>query len=426
MLAERTKWSVMLRFKRTVLAAALMGAAIIAMPAFTSSSAMAAGEVTFASAQAAYDQGLGAVRAGKPELAVPAFEFAGEQNHVPALYFLGTIYANNDDRLTDHAKAFSAFHRIVERHAYVDPVSDFRSVYVVRAAVRLADYYRSGVPALKQKPDPRAAVELLNHAATYFGDLEAQFQLAKMHLTGEGVEGNERYGLHWLSRLAHKNHAGAQAFLAELMWRGKFVNKDPNQALVWSTLSVEAAGDQDRIWIEEVHQTIYCGAPAGVRERAGQLVADWRRRAPATTGSAAEAAHPAAPGRSMHVAQAAPATAVAAATIHAGAPAAVRTCANGDAVPTASIGLQVLPVPVDKGDPTANAPVPPPIPVIDKNAVRGSVGGQPIGLPSGFQGAPAATPAFTTGPAAAVAPGSAPFAQGFTEQGNTTPSARRR
>ena len=268
----------MLNFRRRAKVAAIAVGLALMTSAITPLTAHAAGDVVFSSPQAAYDQGLGAVRAGKPELAVSAFAFAGTHNHVPALYVLGSIYANNDERLTDHAKAFNVFHDIVARHAYVDPVSDFRSVYVVRAAVRLADYYRSGVPALNLKPDPRAAVELLNHAATYFGDLEAQFQLAKMHLTGEGVEGNARHGLHWLSRLAHKNHPGAQAFLAELMWRGKFVHKDANQALVWSMLSVEGAGDQDRLWIEEVHQTIYCGAPAGVRERAGQLVADWRRR----------------------------------------------------------------------------------------------------------------------------------------------------
>ena len=232
---------------------------------------------------------MGAVRAGRPELAVAAFEFAGNNNHVPALYYLGLLYANNDDRVTDHAKAFNVFHRIVDKYAYVDPQTDFRSVYVVRAAVRLAGYYRSGMPALGLKPDPREAVELLNHAATYFSDLDAQFQLAKMHLTGEGVQGNERYGLHWLSSLARKNHAGAQAFLAELLWRGKFVQKDPNQALVWSTLSVESTGDSDRIWIEEIYQTIYCGAAPGVREKAGQLVADWRRRAPASTGGSSPA-----------------------------------------------------------------------------------------------------------------------------------------
>lgn len=310
----------------------------IASRGFHTGAAYAAGEtraqfrapprgLVFTSADAAYEQGLGAVRAGKPEIAIVAFEFAGNQNHVPALYYLGMLYANNDERVTDHAKAFHVFHRIVEQHAYVDPVADFRSVYVVRAAVKLADYYRNGVPALGLKPDAREAVELLNHAAAYFGDLEAQFQLAKMHLTGEGVQGNERYGLHWLSSLARKNHAGAQAFLAELLWRGKFVHKDANQALLWSTLSIEGASEQDRLWIEEIYQTIYCGAAPGVRDTAGQLVADWRRRAPvpaANSGSDAvdrplTAGRAAAQQRDGH------------SGLSAGA---VRSCANGEPVPT--------------------------------------------------------------------------------------------
>ena len=376
------------------------------------------------------------MRAGKPELAVDAFAFAGTHNHVPALYYLGTIYANNDERLTDHAKAFNVFHDIVARYAYVDPVSDFRSVYVVRAAVRLADYYRSGVPALNLKPDPRAAVELLNHAATYFGDLEAQFQLAKMHLTGEGVEGNERYGLHWLSRLAHKNHAGAQAFLAELMWRGKFMTKDPDRALVWSTLSVEGAGEQDRLWIEEVHQTIYCGAPAGVRERAGQLVADWRRRAPATTGAAPDPIDRAVAPRGTQTAQspqgppAAPVPAVPTA----------RTCPNGEAVPVVVPGASSLPAPGDRSEAGGNAaPLPAPLPVIDKNALidknagRGAnnAGQVPAGPAGGAQGGGGLSSAFTAGAVPASRDASTPsvtapaaFGQGFQEFGSSARSRR--
>ena len=338
---------------------------------------------------------------------------------------MGTLYANNDERVTDHAKAFNVFHRIVEQHAYVDPVSDFRSVYVVRAAVRLADYYRSGVPALNLKADPRAAVELLNHAATYFGDLEAQFQLAKMHLTGEGVEGNERVGLHWLSRLAHKNHPGAQAFLAELMWRGKFVHKDANQALVWSTLSVEGAGEQDRIWIEEVHQTIYCGAPAGVRERAGQLVADWRRRAPASAARQATAPADAAdrttmPGRSLPATQAPPQ----AHTLQPGPQATVRTCENGEPVPTVVPGTGSMPGTTERQD---TAPIPAPMPVIDKNAVRGqsAAGGASSAFApvSGRDGAAPGRPSDLQSP---DGNGQAPFGQGFTESGNTTAGGRRR
>lgn len=354
----------------------------------------AATDVSYASAQVAYDQGVGALRAGKLEIAVSALEYAGNQSHVPALYTLGTIYANNDERLTDHAKAFNVFHRIVERYAYVDPMSDFRSVYVVRAAVRLADYYRSGVPALGLRPDPRAAVELLNHAAAYFGDLEAQFQLAKMHLTGEGVEGNERYGLHWLSRLAHKSHAGAQAFLAELMWRGKFVHKDANQALVWGTLAVEGASDQDRMWIEDVYQTIYCGAAPGVRERAGQLVADWRRRAPASTSAETPAAGPLA---GSVLAEAAPAR-------RPGGAAAVRTCANGERVPSLgarqSDGVETLPV-IDAPNVRGALPMPP-------STAKASIPVRPAsGEADEPRGSTAAAPPIGKRPAG--------FGEGFTE-----------
>lgn len=397
----------------TVIGAVAIAATVAHFAAMPHPAAHAAGEkartaasprgtMTFASPEVAYDQGVAAARGGRLEIAIDAFEYAGKHNHVPALYYLGTIYANNDERVTDHAKAFNVFHQLVAKYAYVDPRSDFRSIYVVRAAVRLAAYYRSGVPALGLKPDPREAVELLFHAATYFGDLDAQFQLAKMYLTGDGVEGNESYGLHWLSSLARKNHAGAQAFLAELLWRGKFVRRDARQALVWSTLSLEAAGDQDRIWIEEIYQTIYCGAAPGVREKAGQLVADWRKRAPATTGSVPDhvedmerTVSPDRAGRGRQGGGGSNASA-----------GMVRTCANGEPVPTVttperpgsdeSAALPTMP----GGAPAGTGRVGP---------VVGPLNSQPGGV------AQALAPASTTAPASAIGTPTPPFGQGFRE-----------
>ena len=242
---------------------------------------------------------------------------------------------------------------------------------------------------------------MLNHAATYFSDLEAQFQLAKMHLTGEGVEGNERYGLHWLSSLARKNHAGAQAFLAELLWRGKFVRKDLSQALVWSTLSVESSGDRDRLWIEEIYQTIYCGAAPGVREKAGQLVADWRRRAPVGSELHADSIEQAVtPNR-----RATSGRSVAGANV-----AAVRSCANGEVVPSVIPGT--LPMPAE-GQRGGTAPLPAPMPVIDKNNPRGGAGGGPSAGQSGT-----ASPNNPTGNTSAMRSVGAPapaFGEGFRE-----------
>ena len=79
-------------------------------------------------------------------------------------------------------------------------------------------------------PDVEAADRALQRAALTFNDEDAQFELAKVLLRGEGPEitiagfedlsGKIENGRHWLSRLSRSGHAGAQAFLADLMWRG--------------------------------------------------------------------------------------------------------------------------------------------------------------------------------------------------------------
>lgn len=269
---ERLKLSATLTYKWVAAALLGWGAATTAMPQLASGA-----EIRFATPEAAYEQGLGAFRAGRPELAVSAFEFASEQEHLQAQYYIAKIYSNNNGGLTDHAKAFALYQRIVDKYAYIDPYYDFRSTFVARSFVALAGYYRTGVAAIKMPANPQAAADLLNHAATYFGDLEAQFELAKMSLAGEGLDEDVRRGLHWLSSLARKNHAGAQAFLADLLWRGKYVGRDPAKALVYISLAVEGMSEQDRLWIEDVHQVIFCGSAPGAREKTGQMVANWRR-----------------------------------------------------------------------------------------------------------------------------------------------------
>jgi hypothetical protein len=332
---ERLKLFATRTYERLLAAAAL--AAAVGIGATFASGKAAAGEVAFATAEAAYEHGIGAIRSGRPELAVDALAFAGTRDHIQATYYLGKIYANNNGRLTDHAKAFNQFHRIVEKFAYVDPFYDFRASYVARSFVALAGYYRKGVPALKLPPDPRYAVDLLTHAATYFGDLEAQFELAKMHLAGEGVSEDPRRGLHWLSSLARKNHAGAQAFLADLMWRGKHLPKDPSAALAYISLAVEGARDQDRIWIEEIHQTIFCGTAPGVHDKAGQMVADWHQRVQTPP-----------PGRNGDTSAAEKALTLAERADHG--PVAVRTCADGAPVQRVRTSERP-PMPTTQGQP---------------------------------------------------------------------------
>ena len=84
--------------------------------------------------------------------------------------------------------------------------------------------------------------------------------------------------MHYLSVLTEESHPGAQAYLADLLWRGRHVKKDERRALALITMAVENAPEHERIWIEDIYQNIYCGAAQGVRKQATGIVADWRTR----------------------------------------------------------------------------------------------------------------------------------------------------
>ncbi|MFX5510478.1 sel1 repeat family protein, partial [Acinetobacter baumannii] len=76
----------------------------------------------------------------------------------------------------------------------------------------LAGYLQVGIVEIGLKPDLDRAADYLHHAALFFGDEDAQFELVKMKLSGEGVPEDIAGAKHWLAVLSQRGHSGAQAF----------------------------------------------------------------------------------------------------------------------------------------------------------------------------------------------------------------------
>lgn len=244
----------------------------IAMPA-------AAGMATeFRSPAEALQQGLSAYRGGYYEMAIPALEHAVEHKLFMAQFTLARIYADNRTPFTDHAKAYVLYQKLANDHADVDPEDDQRAPFVARSLVALAGYLRRGLPELGVRRDPQRAAEYLQHAAVFLDDEDAQFELAKIMLEGDGIMKNVATAKHLLSTVAQKGHAAAQAFLADLYWRGQYVEKEPIKAYALISVAVRNAPASERVWIEDIYQTIYCGAAEGTRRQATGVVAEWSRR----------------------------------------------------------------------------------------------------------------------------------------------------
>jgi TPR repeat protein len=234
-----------------------------------------------APAQAALERGLEAYRAGAYEAAIAALKEAASKGGDPAAFFaefyLARVYADNAGAHTDHAKAFALFRKLADENADIDPDDDQRAPFVAKAFIALAGYVRDGLKDMGIRPNPRRAASYLHHAAIFFGDKEAQFELARLYLSGEASKDDVRRALHYLSALSVRSYPAAQALLAELFWNGRHVRADERRALALITMAVENAPAHDRIWIEEIYQNIFCAAPQRTRREADGIMARWRK-----------------------------------------------------------------------------------------------------------------------------------------------------
>ncbi len=227
-------------------------------------------------------QGMAGFNGGYYEIAVPALEYAVKNGTSDdaflGRFYLARIYADNSGSRTNHARAYELFQRIAAEHTDADPDDDIRAPFVARALTALAGYIRTGLAEAGVGADPQRAAEYLQHAASVLGDEDAMFELAKLQLKGDGIAADIPHAKHWLATLSQKGHAGAQAFLADLYWRGKLMQPDHVRALALITIAVANAPPSERVWIEDIYQNIYCGASRGTRKQATGLVADWRTR----------------------------------------------------------------------------------------------------------------------------------------------------
>lgn len=237
-----------------------------------------AAEIEFATPEAAFDQGISAYRNGRYRMAVEALEYAAKAEHFRAQYYLARIYSNNSLDLTNHGRAYVIFKKLVDGAPFVDRYSDPRSTYIAKSYVQLALYNRTGLDTAEVSlpSNPREAMRLLEIAANLYDDRDAQFELAKVYLANDKVSEDVTRGKDRLIRLAKSRHAGAQAFLAELLWRGKYFDPDRESSLFWISSAMTLATESDRFWIEEIYQVIYCGSSAERRD----AVMAWQQKQP--------------------------------------------------------------------------------------------------------------------------------------------------
>jgi uncharacterized protein len=225
-------------------------------------------------------KGLDGYKSGRYEIAVPALDCVLRSgDELPKFYaefYMARILSDDTSGFVDHTKAYALFQGLSDEHGSVDPDDVRRAPFVAKAITSLAGYVRRGLPEIGLKPDIERAVEFIRHSATFFNEPDAQFELAKLHLTGQGVPLDVRLGLHYVQKLVQDSHAGAQAYLADMYWKGKHVPVDHVRALALTKLAIDNASPSDRLWIEDSFQNFYCSTVADERSKAAELSGRFR------------------------------------------------------------------------------------------------------------------------------------------------------
>jgi TPR repeat protein len=208
-----------------------------------------------------------------PANSLSALQYAAEGGHPIAQWRLGRMYADGNGVDRDDLRAFEYFSRIANQHAEDSPSAPQAQI-VANAFVALGRYYRDGIPNTRVKSDRERAREMFHYAASYFGNADAQYNLARMYLDGVGNQRDPKYAARWLSQAAQKGQFQAQALLGQMLFNGDVLPRQAARGLMWLALARDNAG-ADEVWINEVYTSALKRANEDDRAMAGRLLERW-------------------------------------------------------------------------------------------------------------------------------------------------------
>ena len=112
----------------------------------------------------------------------------------------------------------------------------------------------------RSRPDTDRAREMFSYAASYFGNADAQYDLARLYLkTPDASRDDFRYGARWLGLAAQKGQHQAQAMLGQMLFNGDRLPRQAARGLMWLTLARDNAAP-DETWIRESYNRAFTKA----------------------------------------------------------------------------------------------------------------------------------------------------------------------
>lgn len=203
---------------------------------------------------------------------ISALEGAADAGQPMALYRLGMMYENGDGVAKDPVKAFGYFSQIANDHADAAP-RGLEADIVAQSFVKVGEYYKEGLPDAGIAKDEDRSYALLMHAATYFGDADAQYRIGELYLEDEQLGISALQGARWFSLAARKGYGPAQAKLGDMLFNGEGIVAQPAEGLMWLTLAHHnTAGTADEAWVTDLFTRANTAADTTVRAEAAKMV----------------------------------------------------------------------------------------------------------------------------------------------------------
>lgn len=228
-------------------------------------------------ALSAFADGRRAFADGRTDDALKAFETAAQGGHYGARWKLGRMYRRGEGVVRDHVKAFEYFRTL----ANDVPEIDIRSPgarFVANAYVALGLYYADGIDNYLEPHIPTAE-NYLFHAASYFGDADAQYHLGRFYLDERYGSPRNRSGIRWLKLAAEKGHVGAQGLLGVSLIEQGRGGQSRQRGLAWITIARKSAQSDDYSWIRDKHEEYFAAATEDQRRDAYAAAELWQQGA---------------------------------------------------------------------------------------------------------------------------------------------------
>ena len=203
---------------------------------------------------------------------IAALQNAADAGQPMAMWQLGTMYENGEGVDRDPAKAFGYFAQIANQHADTAP-RGLEADIVARSFVKVGEYYKDGLPDAGIAADSGRAHALLLHAATYFGDADAQYRVGLLYLNEDELGVNPLQSARWFSLAARKGHCPAQAHLGDLLFAGMDgIAAQPVEGLMWLTIAQQrCATTSDAAWVNKMFDNAMSLSTPDEQTEASQL-----------------------------------------------------------------------------------------------------------------------------------------------------------